>query len=253
MSGLEAFDDDVGVGGELGQQFTSFRDNFAVRFGLRTSSWQVSELCLGAGAYSEGLDTSTLLPQYKGVGILRGEQGVYGGARDAFERSVEYARQARQPSRLARTLSNLGNIALYSGDERLARAVILALGVRYRRLPIPAPANYEGLGVTNPPAWAPSSTVDGAGSAGIKSKIEPWPARRSACCFWPHASALSSTVSIPLRVPGSAPHLTSASRTRLFDTDASTRSVKSQIDSNGPPSSRAAISMYSLSDRAGTA
>lgn len=62
----------IGGGGELGQQFTSFRDNFAVRFGLRTSSWQVSELCLGAGAYSEGLDTSTLLPEYKGVGILRG-------------------------------------------------------------------------------------------------------------------------------------------------------------------------------------
>jgi len=62
-----------GVGaGQVAQQFTSFRDNFAVRFGLRTSSWQVSELCLGAGAYSEGLDTSTLLPQYKGVGILRG-------------------------------------------------------------------------------------------------------------------------------------------------------------------------------------
>jgi S-DNA-T family DNA segregation ATPase FtsK/SpoIIIE len=62
-----------GIGsGQVAQQFTSFRDNFAVRFGLRTSSWQVSELCLGAGAYSEGLDTSTLLPQYKGVGILRG-------------------------------------------------------------------------------------------------------------------------------------------------------------------------------------
>ena len=62
-----------GVGsGQVGQQFTAFRDNFAIRFGLRTSSWQVSELCLGAGAYSEGLDTSALLPQYKGVGILRG-------------------------------------------------------------------------------------------------------------------------------------------------------------------------------------
>lgn len=62
----------VGGAGVVGQQFTSFRDQFGVRFGLRTSSWQVSELCLGAGAYSEGLDTSTLLPQYKGVGILRG-------------------------------------------------------------------------------------------------------------------------------------------------------------------------------------
>ena len=62
----------IGGGGELGQRFTAFRDNFAIRFGLRTSSWQVSEMCLGQGAYSEGLDTSTLLPQYKGVGILRG-------------------------------------------------------------------------------------------------------------------------------------------------------------------------------------
>jgi S-DNA-T family DNA segregation ATPase FtsK/SpoIIIE len=62
----------IGGGGELGQRFTSFRDNFSTRFGLRTSSWQVSEMCLGQGAYSEGLDTSTLLPQYKGVGILRG-------------------------------------------------------------------------------------------------------------------------------------------------------------------------------------
>jgi S-DNA-T family DNA segregation ATPase FtsK/SpoIIIE len=62
----------VGGSGQLAQQFISFRDNHAVRFGLRTSSWQVSELCLGAGAYSEGLDTSTLLPQYRGVGILRG-------------------------------------------------------------------------------------------------------------------------------------------------------------------------------------
>jgi DNA segregation ATPase FtsK/SpoIIIE, S-DNA-T family len=62
-----------GIGtGQVAQQFNSFRDNFAIRFGLRTSSWQVSELCLGAGAYSEGLDSSALLPQYKGVGILRG-------------------------------------------------------------------------------------------------------------------------------------------------------------------------------------
>ena len=62
-----------GIGtGQVGTQFNSFRDNFAVRFGLRTSSWQVSEMVLGQGAYSEGLDTSVLLPQYKGVGILRG-------------------------------------------------------------------------------------------------------------------------------------------------------------------------------------
>lgn len=92
----------IGGGGELGNQFTSFRDNFAVRFGLRTSSWQVSELCLGAGAYSEGLDTSTLLPEYKGVGILRGASDAsptvrtyLADGRDA-ERILTAARQLRE-------------------------------------------------------------------------------------------------------------------------------------------------------------
>ncbi|RZU48861.1 hypothetical protein EV385_0590 [Krasilnikovia cinnamomea] len=62
-----------GIGsGQVAQQFVSFRDNHQVRFSLRTGSWQVSDLVMGSGAYSEGHDSSTLLPSYKGVGILRG-------------------------------------------------------------------------------------------------------------------------------------------------------------------------------------
>ena len=62
-----------GVGtGQVAQAFTAFRDNHQIRFSLRTGSWQVSDLVLGSGAYSEGFDSSTLLPEYKGVGILRG-------------------------------------------------------------------------------------------------------------------------------------------------------------------------------------
>jgi S-DNA-T family DNA segregation ATPase FtsK/SpoIIIE len=61
-----------GLPGKVGQLFVQFRDQHQVRFSLRTGSWQVSDLVLGAGAYSEGLDSSTLLPHYKGVGILRG-------------------------------------------------------------------------------------------------------------------------------------------------------------------------------------
>jgi thioredoxin reductase (NADPH) len=38
-------------------------------------------------------------------------------------------------------------ITLDDGGELLARSVILALGVQYRRLPIPRIADYEGLGV----------------------------------------------------------------------------------------------------------
>jgi thioredoxin reductase (NADPH) len=38
-------------------------------------------------------------------------------------------------------------VALEGGNELLARSVILALGVQYRRLPIPQLADYEGAGV----------------------------------------------------------------------------------------------------------
>jgi S-DNA-T family DNA segregation ATPase FtsK/SpoIIIE len=62
---------DVGSG-EVKQKFTSFRDNHQTRFSLRTGSFTVSEMVLGQGAYGEGFDSSTLLPEYKGVGILRG-------------------------------------------------------------------------------------------------------------------------------------------------------------------------------------
>jgi hypothetical protein len=62
-----------GIGsGQVAQQFNAYRDNHQIRFSLRTGSWQVSDLVLGSGAYSEGFDSSTLLPDYKGVGILRG-------------------------------------------------------------------------------------------------------------------------------------------------------------------------------------
>ncbi len=66
----------IGGAGVLGQMFNSTRDNFLVRFALRTSSYTVSDAVLGQGAYGEGLDSSTLLPQYKGVGILRGATDI---------------------------------------------------------------------------------------------------------------------------------------------------------------------------------
>ena len=62
----------IGGSGSLQQRFTATRDNFQLRYSLRTSDFRVSEMVLGAGSYGEGLDSSKLLPQYKGVGILRG-------------------------------------------------------------------------------------------------------------------------------------------------------------------------------------
>ena len=63
----------AGIGSSaIKEAFTACRDNFQVRFSLRTSSYSVSEAVLGQGAYGEGLDSSALLPEYKGVGLLRG-------------------------------------------------------------------------------------------------------------------------------------------------------------------------------------
>ena len=61
-----------GIGsGAVATRFLSLRDMCALRLSLRTPDWRVSEMVLGAGALGEGLDSSKLLPEYKGVGILR--------------------------------------------------------------------------------------------------------------------------------------------------------------------------------------
>jgi DNA segregation ATPase FtsK/SpoIIIE, S-DNA-T family len=120
----------VGGSGNVGQQFTSFRDNHALRFGLRTSSWQVSELCLGAGAYSEGLDTSTLLPQYKGVGILRGASDMSPTVRTYLadggdaERILTAARALRER---AGTLSGMAAGMTVAAESRDVLADVLAV------------------------------------------------------------------------------------------------------------------------------
>jgi hypothetical protein len=119
-----------GVGtGQTGQQFTSCRDNFAVRFALRTSSWQVSEMVLGQGAYSEGLDSSTLLPQYKGVGILRGATDASPTVRTYLadgqdaDRILAAARQLRQRA------GTLSGMALGQTEPEVASVLADVLGV----------------------------------------------------------------------------------------------------------------------------
>ncbi|MFJ9542370.1 cell division protein FtsK [Streptomyces sp. NPDC101225] len=51
---------------------SELRDQHQARFALRVGSWQVSDVVLGAGSYSEGLDASKLLKSHKGVGLLKG-------------------------------------------------------------------------------------------------------------------------------------------------------------------------------------
>lgn len=68
----------IGSTGKVAKRFTDFRDNHQTRIALKTGSYQVSELVLGAGAYSEGYDSSALpvgdgtngTPDYRGIFIL---------------------------------------------------------------------------------------------------------------------------------------------------------------------------------------
>ena len=75
-------------------------------------------------------------------------------------------------------------------------------------------------------------------------RSSPGRSARPAARFWPADCACSSTASMPLRVAPvepNAPHLISASIAFLLTVRLSTRSQKSQIEANGPPSSRARL------------
>jgi len=108
-----------GVGsGQVSTQFISFRDNFQIRFSLRTGSWQVSDLVLGAGAYSEGHDSSTLLPEHKGVGILRGASD----ATPTVRTFLADAADAEKILHAARTLrERAGTLSGYAAGEDMTR------------------------------------------------------------------------------------------------------------------------------------
>jgi S-DNA-T family DNA segregation ATPase FtsK/SpoIIIE len=152
---LDATQRPSGVGsGQVAQQFTSFRDNHALRFGLRTSSWQVSELCLGAGAYSEGLDTSTLLPQYKGVGILRGAADVSPTVRTYLADGQDAERILTAARVLRERAGTLSGMAAGQDTTAAARDVlgdVLAC----------SPGRPACTGPRWPPGWPGSSRTGG--------------------------------------------------------------------------------------------
>jgi S-DNA-T family DNA segregation ATPase FtsK/SpoIIIE len=122
----------IGGTGPVAQQFTSMRDNMAVRFSLRTSSWQVSEMVLGQGAYSEGLDSSTLLANYKGVGILRGATDASPTVRTYLADAGDAERILTAARSLRQRAGTLSGLALGEADDvppaSIAADVLAVLG-----------------------------------------------------------------------------------------------------------------------------
>ena len=114
-----------GIGkGEVATAFTSARDNHQVRFSLRTSSYSVSESVLGQGAYGEGLDSSTLLPEYKGVGILRGASDRSPTVRTYLADSEDAEKILIAARRLRERAGTLSGTAAGAGGGREVRDVL---------------------------------------------------------------------------------------------------------------------------------
>jgi DNA segregation ATPase FtsK/SpoIIIE, S-DNA-T family len=111
-------------GGQIAQQFISFRDNHQVRFSLRTGSWQVSDLVLGSGAYSEGHDSSTLLPSYKGVGILRGASDATPTVRTHLATGNDAEKILIAARKLREAAGTLTGMAAGEDMARIARDVL---------------------------------------------------------------------------------------------------------------------------------
>ena len=122
-------------------------------------------------------------------------------------------------------------------------------GCTERKSPIASFSMAEQLGLLELLGrGSAGATAANAAAAPLRSVIHrrgrrssPGRSRRRAGAFWPADCACSSTSSMPLReapVEPNAPHLISASIERLLTARGSTRSQKSQIDSNGPLSSR---------------
>jgi DNA segregation ATPase FtsK/SpoIIIE, S-DNA-T family len=139
-------------------QFNSFRDQAAIRFALRTSSWQVSELVLGAGAYSEGLDSSTLLPQYKGVGILRGASDASPTVRTYLADGQDAERILVAARALRERAGTLSGMAAGLGPDSQARDVLADVLAVFGAEPgLHWPVIAERLARRFPDRWAGAS------------------------------------------------------------------------------------------------
>jgi thioredoxin reductase (NADPH) len=106
----------------------------------------LSTVLLDAVALGGQAATSGRIENY--LGFPAGVSGAELASRAQLQ-AAKFGAEILVPSRAVRLGERDGFhvVALEDGVELMARGVILALGVQYRRLPIPDLANYEGRGV----------------------------------------------------------------------------------------------------------
>jgi thioredoxin reductase (NADPH) len=133
----------------------------------------LSTVLLDAVALGGQAATSGRIENY--LGFPAGVSGAELASRAQLQ-AAKFGAEILVPSRAVRLGERDGFhvVALEDGDELVARGVILALGVHYRRLPISHLADYDGRGVVYAVdvarAWLgpadPAVVVGGANSAG---------------------------------------------------------------------------------------
>ena len=107
----------------------------------------LSTVLLDAMALGGQAATSGRIENY--LGFPAGVSGAELASRAQLQ-AAKFGAEILVPSRAVRLVERDGFhvVTLEDGDELVARGMILALGVHYRRLPIPHLADYEGRGVT---------------------------------------------------------------------------------------------------------
>ncbi|OAR26660.1 cell division protein FtsK [Streptomyces sp. ERV7] len=144
------------------------RDQHQARFSLRVGSWQVSDVVLGAGSYSEGLDASRLLKSHKGVGLLKGmsdDSGIVrtylADGRDA-DAILGRARALREAEGTV-----TGDAAGESGSGRAADAILDDIGAVLGRAEdkVWSETVVDRLAALNPDAYGPWAELEGRAKA----------------------------------------------------------------------------------------
>ncbi|MGW1034294.1 cell division protein FtsK [Streptomyces antibioticus] len=154
------------------------RDQHQARFSLRVGSWQVSDVVLGAGSYSEGLDASKLLKSHKGVGLCKGmsdDSGIVrtylADGRDA-DTVLTRARTLREEEG---TLSGdaVGETASTRGADAILGDVAAVLGRREDK--VWSETIVDRLAELNPDAYGEWAALEGRAKADqLAAALKPY-------------------------------------------------------------------------------
>ncbi|MER6615156.1 cell division protein FtsK [Streptomyces xantholiticus] len=154
------------------------RDQHQARFSLRVGSWQVSDVVLGAGSYSEGLDASRLLKSHKGVGLLKGmsdDSGIVrtylADGRDA-DTVLTRARALREDEGTL-TGDAAGEVAVVHNGDAILTDVAAVLGRKEDK--VWSETVVDRLAELNPEAYGEWAALEGRAKADqLAAALKPY-------------------------------------------------------------------------------